>query len=519
LPKKKLNHFKFSVGLNYPSCKEDWTGGHSNTVTPVIQIFRLDAVSRHTLHAYIAARSASPLKLFHLTGLHFGWSASKKMAPQHAPKHCQKKTIHFSISCVSLMCLHVLLLVLFSAVNAESNYTVVTQLPGFDGDLPFYLETGYVGVGESNESQMFYYFVESQRSSSVDPLMLWLTGGPGCSVLSAFFYESGPVTFDYKNYNGSLPSLQLNEYAWTQSINILYVDAPVGTGFSYSTTAENYYTNDTKSASETYEFLRKWLIDHPQYLTNQLFIGGDSYSGIPLPIVVQNIIDGNKAGLHPTMNLKGYILGNPKTDDFIDENSLVPFAHRLTLISNQLYQAAKEDCGGDVNINASNTACVQDIDYYDEMVLEINMMQVLEANCQVAAPKKRGEFPGRRSLKDEPVDFPISLLSPAYWCREYNYVLSAVWANYNIVREALHVRENTIGVWKRCNSSIAYTKTVTSSVAYHRNLSTQSLRAIVYSGDHDFSVPYIGTYNWIQSLDLTTYESWRPWFVDGQVAG
>ena len=49
----------------------------------------------------------------------------------------------------------------------------------------------YIGVGDSNQSQLFYYFVESQRSPTEDPLMIWLTGGPGCSVLSAFFYESG----------------------------------------------------------------------------------------------------------------------------------------------------------------------------------------------------------------------------------------------------------------------------------------------------------------------------------------
>ncbi|KAF2309498.1 hypothetical protein GH714_003297 [Hevea brasiliensis] len=360
--------------------------------------------------------------------------------------------------------------------------TVVTTLPGFDGDLPFYLETGYIGVGESNESQLFYYFVESQRSPALDPLMLWLTGGPGCSVLSAFFYESGPVAFDYSNYNGSLPSLHLNPFAWTQ-----------------------------------------WLLDHPQYLTNQLFIGGDSYSGIPLPIVVQNILDGNEAGVPPTMNLKGYILGNPKTDDFIDENSVVPFVHRLTLISNELYKSTKEDCGGDyVNINASNTDCVSDINTIDELILQINLMQVLEPICQTAKPRARGlrRIGGRRSLNEEDLEsISISKLNSAYWCREYNYVLSGVWANDKSVRDALQVRENTTGVWKRCNASLAYTKDVSSTVDYHRNLSKQSLRALIYSGDHDLSVPHIGTENWIHSLDLTTNEYWRPWFVDGQVAG
>lgn len=53
----------------------------------------------------------------------------------------------------------------------------------------------YIGVGELEESQLFYYFVESQRSPALDPVMLWLTGGPGCSVLSAFFYESGTISF------------------------------------------------------------------------------------------------------------------------------------------------------------------------------------------------------------------------------------------------------------------------------------------------------------------------------------
>jgi serine carboxypeptidase-like clade 1 len=42
-----------------------------------------------------------------------------------------------------------------------------------------------------------------------------------------------------------------------QIANIIFVDAPVGTGFSYSTTWEGYQVSDTLSAAETYEFLRK----------------------------------------------------------------------------------------------------------------------------------------------------------------------------------------------------------------------------------------------------------------------
>jgi serine carboxypeptidase-like clade 1 len=39
------------------------------------------------------------------------------------------------------------------------------------------------------------------------------------------------------------------------------------------------------------------------------------------------------------------------------------------------------------------------------------------------------------------------------------------------------------------------------------------------SGDHDMTIPYIGTHEWIESLNLTIKYDWEPWFVDGQVAG
>nr|POE69776.1 serine carboxypeptidase-like 1 [Quercus suber] len=83
-----------------------------------------------------------------------------------------------------------LYIVSFLAVaNLVASQSIIKNLPGFSGDLPFKLETGYVGVGDLDEVQLFYYFIESERSPEDDPLVLWLNGGPGCSALSGLMYE------------------------------------------------------------------------------------------------------------------------------------------------------------------------------------------------------------------------------------------------------------------------------------------------------------------------------------------
>lgn len=53
----------------------------------------------------------------------------------------------------------------------------------------------YIGVGEEEDVQLFYLFVESQRNPLKDPILLWFVGGPGCSGLSAFLFENGKYFF------------------------------------------------------------------------------------------------------------------------------------------------------------------------------------------------------------------------------------------------------------------------------------------------------------------------------------
>lgn len=76
---------------------------------------------------------------------------------------------------------------------------------------------------------IFYWWFESRDKPSEDPLVLWLTGGPGCSSEIALFTENGPFTI-----KDDL-SLKINPHSWNNNANLLYIDQPLGTGFSNGT--------------------------------------------------------------------------------------------------------------------------------------------------------------------------------------------------------------------------------------------------------------------------------------------
>lgn len=108
---------------------------------------------------------------------------------------------------------------------------------------------GYYKLEHSHDARMFYFFFES-RSNKDDPVVIWLTGGPGCSSELAMFYENGPFAI------ANNMSLVWNEYGWDKASNLLYVDQPVGTGFSYTSDRRDIRHNEDGVSDDLYDFLQ-----------------------------------------------------------------------------------------------------------------------------------------------------------------------------------------------------------------------------------------------------------------------
>ncbi|ESQ27854.1 hypothetical protein EUTSA_v10018572mg [Eutrema salsugineum] len=388
--------------------------------------------------------------------------------------------------------LKIMFLQLVLLIQHAESASIVKFLPGFDGPLPFELETGYIGVGEEEEVQSFYYFIKSERNPQEDPLLLWLSGGPGCSSISGLLFENGPLTMKLDVYNGTLPSLVSTTYSWTKTSSIIFLDQPVRTGFSYSRTHLTTKPSDSGEAKRIHEFLQKWLGKHQEFSSNPFYIAGDSYSGMVVPALVQEISKGNYQCCNPPINLQGYVLGNPVTEFKIDYNSRIPYAHGMALISDELYESLKRICKGEyANIDLRNAECLKLVEEYTKCTERINKYLISTPLCKTENPD----------------------------CYMYRYLLSTYWANDETVRKALQINEKSIGEWVRCNWYIAYTHDILSSVPYHKNNSINGYRSLIFSGDHDMVVPFVGTQAWIRSLNYSLIDGWRPWMINDQIAG
>ncbi|KAG5613110.1 hypothetical protein H5410_024391 [Solanum commersonii] len=382
-----------------------------------------------------------------------------------------------------------LLLLLQQQQQQADSYSKVEYLPGWQGRLPFPLETGYVGVGKDEEVQLFYYFLESESEPTTDPLLVWLSGGPGCSSVIAIVDEIGPVRFVEQVYNGSMPSFVLNPHAWTKIANIIFLDQPVNTGFSYATNSVAYKYTDVQAYEYVDEFLRKWLNDHPQFISNPFYVSGNSYAGMAIPIITQLISNGNIAGKEPLVNL----------------------------------QSLEKNCRGEyTSIHPNNTRCANDFRNFKQMIRNINVEHVLKPFCtNDDDPKNIYQMTGEgRLLDDKLISLQREDKCDSDWRKHMRY-----WANDPEVQEALHVRKGIIESWIKCRRDISegshhnFTLTVHNVVPYHANLSTKGYRSLIYNGDHDYMVPFQDTQTWIKSLNYSIDDDWRQWNVNNQVAG
>merc|ERR1711935_857510 len=139
--------------------------------------------------------------------------------------------------------------------------------------------------GSLGSKSYFFWLLESRSNPSTDPLVIWLTGGPGCSSQLALFAENGPCSVN-ENGDGTI----LKESSWTNKANVIWVDQPAGAGFSSGI----WDYNENGVAIDFYAFLQGFYKELPQYKNHSLYITGESYAGHYVPAISHHIWEMNQ---------------------------------------------------------------------------------------------------------------------------------------------------------------------------------------------------------------------------------
>ncbi|KAG0422662.1 hypothetical protein HPB47_001552 [Ixodes persulcatus] len=104
------------------------------------------------------------------------------------------------------------------------------------------------------------------------PVLLWLQGGPGSSSMFGLFVENGPYIVD-KGGN-----LQMRKVTWARRYSMLYVDNPVGVGFSFTQQDQGYAHNESDVGRDLFEALQQFFTLFPEYVGNDFYATGESYA-------------------------------------------------------------------------------------------------------------------------------------------------------------------------------------------------------------------------------------------------
>lgn len=165
---------------------------------------------------------------------------------------------------------------------------------------------GYFQVNKEFESNLFFWYFPSRSNVNIDPVVLWLQGGPGFSALLGLFVENGPFELANKF------DIRLRMYSWTKRFSVIYVDNPVGTGFSF-TKQDGYAQNQTIIAKELYIALKQFYKMFPMVATNDFYIMSEAYGG-KFAIKLAELIHHSNPKKKKKVHLKGLALGSAFCD-------------------------------------------------------------------------------------------------------------------------------------------------------------------------------------------------------------
>ncbi|KAH7098172.1 peptidase S10, serine carboxypeptidase [Auriculariales sp. MPI-PUGE-AT-0066] len=194
-------------------------------------------------------------------------------------------------------------------------------------DMPTNRSSSYAGYIDIEARHLFFYFYESRSTPDVDPVLMWINGGPGCSSAIGAFMELG-LSFDHATSMTAMVEsttlllelegmiylaheLSLTSHHFYQA-NLFILDQPIGTGFSYADHGERVSTTE-EAATDVVAFIAIFFERFKKFEGRAFHMSGESYG----PVYASVLYDANALAVAQGLtlaNLQSTLIGNGLTD-------------------------------------------------------------------------------------------------------------------------------------------------------------------------------------------------------------
>ncbi len=365
----------------------------------------------------------------------------------------------------------------------------VVELPGY-GPVKERQLAGNLPVNDRHDAFAYFWFFESRDKPETDPIVIWLNGGPGASSFIGLFEEGGPYRI------AEDLSLRDNPFSWNRRANFMMIDQPCGTGLSLALNPEAQPRTEQEASEQLLYALRGFFERWPEYQDRDVYLFGESYAGVYVPLLATNILAAGDIG-GPAIRLVGIGVGDGWVDPIVQQATYRDYAYAQGLVgpsearqAGHLYEACARAIrqSGPVASRQADRVCNRIEEYISEASGGANVYDV----------RRFGDYDFSRigEYLDEP-----------------------------LVRQALHV-DPRVPAWQETSKRIAFLLELgeQNSYAYLYPRLFESLRVLIYNGIYDMDCNFMGTDAWLAGLTWPQRKEFinqprTPWMLDGKVVG
>ncbi|KAK8516745.1 hypothetical protein V6N13_080846 [Hibiscus sabdariffa] len=358
--------------------------------------------------------------------------------------------------------------------------------------------SGYLPVNPASNSAIFYSFYEAQTPTSTlprTPLLIWLQGGPGCSSMTGNFFELGPWrVVSSLRQNVEQLSLEPNPGSWNRLFGLLFLDNPIGTGFSIASSPQEIPRDQISVAKHLFVAITRFISLDPLFKNRPVYIAGESYAGKYVPAIGYYILKQNtRLAASERVNLRGVAIGDGFTDPETQLATHAVSAYYCGLINEKQRDELEE---------AQN-----------EAIKLVKMEQWSEAtNARTKAMDLWQNMTGLATLYDFTKKKP------------YQTSLVTKFLNINAVKRALGVNESM--VFESCSDVVraAMHEDMMKSVKNMVEFLVENTRVLLYQGLYDIKIGVVPNEAWVKTMKWDGIREFlmadrKIWRVNGEVAG